>query len=1702
MSIRPPHAGQKRPPLAFSVMAHETRRGSDGGGSPASRGGAGAYIEGELGASYLLAMLAGAEARGLPGYQIERVRFQGVEAGYALDDVVVHGTSASGASVLEIQSKRTITFAPGDPVFRQVCEQIASAVRRTGVGDDCHQMAVATQRTSYRISGPYQDVLIWARALDDGPAFGRRVRAHGMAGDAARSFAATFRTHLVSFGVNDDDDTIWRVFRRFQILEFDFESVAPMARTYALDRARMVLDPRDACKAGALWASLIAASLDAAKVGGSLDRTRLRDGLAKQGYQLAGDRDFATARSKLDEMARFALDDIGETIARVHVPREAAASAVATARDAHRYVEISGESGVGKSALLRRIVREVLRSARALVLEADRTPPGGWLQMAAVLGVPGTARDFLADLAAGGGATLFVDGLENFADPARRATVNDLMREVSRIDGFSVVVTARTSSDPGEDDWLAEDALAALGGRERVVVGDLSDDEVAVLGKEAPELAPLLMRSAPAVAMARNPYRLFRLSRVADQARIRTEAALAHHWWQTGDGVLDQDRRARQRMLSDLAEIALAGGTSLPSREDTVARRQLLASLTLREPRRDQLAFRHDVLRDWAVGSRLHEEPELVDSLDLARPTPASLARGVEMAGRLALERGSGDGSGWARLLESLSRSGAHGSWRRHALLSIVRSERALGLMATSSGTLLAAGGAMLAEIARAVVAVDTVPIQDLLRLIAGAGTPERPEVDRSLRAFATPSARRLLAFCIRRADSLPLQSLPSVVRLAEVFLQLPWTDPALAGPVAHVLFGWLARFDIEGISPSVPNDPASRSLSHSERGRLIDDLRQICLLFARHAPEEARAYLTAVGRKCDPYRVGAIRGFAPTLAAVCPEELAALVEDSLLTGTGPRRAPDDIFARPFHYSDSNYLPSSPGQAPFLDLLNARPEVGLGLIRRLTAHAVKHLADGREGAGDGLTIVFDDGVRFFPWTSTYCWSRGQDLSYAVASSLMALEAWGHSRLDSGDQVESVISDVLGPPGGCAAYVLIAVDLILSHWPGTRAAAIPFVSCPRLLATERGRLSHDRVGGILGAIGREPKARSSLADLAKRPSRGVPLEFILHTFSEEDHESRTVRTRLREAVAALPPYGPHSDYGNPSFMGFHALNLTDPQNWRVQDGQRVYLEPPTETEHVAELQRAKASTFHKASVEAMVSLATSNREKGSAEVARKAVDLVGDDVPSDLEADQLPFRPTLIIATAMLVARDGDDVLVNARAEWVRDVAQRTSDGVGESSHDRHRTLDHNHLGLATSALVHLWIRRGAEADRDAALYAAARRNPSAAAAFAGALAGLVATDPRILKAALRIALGTSSSPPFLRDEARVRAWEREDAEVRCRAVEAEVAWLEGAPEPTWPILPEREILARAGRSRAAAGPRRPEAHTRSVDTGATALWLEAIAGRRVPEIDAWLPEVFDAYAGWTARANGLGLEASVEVDRTPSEWNQAFYSVAALVIADLSEERFRHFVNDILALPDDPFCEVAPILLFSSDVRFFNLDPQSDDRAPGMREALARRTRELHRWVEASRSREPSVDFRIGSVVGTLLMNSHGAFGPPTTYLVPAVAERVNPMLDSVRQLLQGGPIAFVALCLMNTMLVFPRARHVSFLFDAVDAWFDQVANDRAFWVDVDIGRKGRPMDGRRGGRRRQPPRYVRRVPGQGRPDTRPSRRCWNRRGP
>ncbi|AVT09223.1 ATP-binding protein [Paracidovorax avenae] len=1646
------------------------------GTSTLASGPAGTHFEAQVAASYLLAMLAGAPARGLPGATIDRVALQQANAGHPLDDVVIHShDNLSGKpAVLEIQVKRSITFAATDPAFRKVVGQVVRASQRPDFLTQRYELAVATTKGSRKIDGAYQDVLTLARQLGDAATFAAQIDLAGVANDDMRAFVKTFKSHLRDEGSPDDDDTVWLLLRRLQILTFDFTAPGSASHDLALERAVRVLHTDDVSRAGVFWVSLIDLAIDVAKSGGYRTRETALQALAQLGYRFLGDLRNVTARAALAESSRLALTDIRNRVGSVVLARQERVAATREALDRVRYVEIRGDAGVGKSGVLRQMAEAMQAEGQVIVLSPGRCVPRGWTALRAQLGFDGTLRELLVELANDGGATIFVDNLDSFSTE-ERLTVVDVFGEASVVPGVAVVATARREFGIDEPSWLPSDALARLGQTDPITIGELSKVEIEQLKVTDPSLAPLLTDGHPARQVTRNLFRLARLaSQPASDPVPRTEVDMAEEWWTAADGTRDAGWRDRTRMLQGAAVQTLSGADFLDVAGQAAAPIDaLVSSGTLRDLGVDRVAFRHDVLREWAIASVLHADPELVGRLQLDRPATAMFARGVELAARMAIERAT-DGMRWHALIDRLSQAGVHRSWRRAAVLALARSEAAEVLLQRVSPELLAHGAELLRELIRTVMAVDVLPAA---KVFAAAGV-DPALIPASINVPRGPAWTTLIVWLLSAGDNVPKEAIPEIVQLYTAFSVGTLGATDITPFTTRQIYRWLRL--VEPIDPMPMRSDGLRS-----------DLREAFVLFARTTPELAAEYLTAVGKsEHNEDIVRSILKIRGTLAQAAPAELANLTAQALIAR--PRRRErhfDREREEAFTHLDYEFLQASPAQGPFLDLLTSSPKDGLTLIHRLVAHAVAHGSRGVDPGTNGFDLALPGGARTFPWTQTYFWSRNSNF-YAVTSALMALEAWAHRRIEAGESLEDVLTDVLGPQDSCAAYLLVAVDLIISHWPKSLDVAAAFLGCPELLCIDHTRQVHDRVEMPdffgLGALRSEPRGSVTAADLKRRPSRRTTLDELIgnFTFLASTDQLATLRTLLATAAAHLGEPAASAHLGNPEFMVRYALNLSDAANWQevevtLRDGSsataREYVSPAAEQIQLQALRDAVTGRESDFATRTALALAVDDPARLLPEGRAAAVAWArrsartATNIESDDDDGERRMQEEAVVTAAMVVMRDGDDALRAEHGEWARSQLDTTLAALDDDSGHRLRGgLRFNPTAIAYAGLIHALRHRSTPEDVRSLLAVAAMGNHAAAHGFGASSAVLAAVDSRLPRAVLRCAFSASVVENW--------AWDTSQEEVDARkarrheralaAVAAEMAWLGGeGPEPTWPIFPVE--LARSRRRLRLLGTRfaRPETPETSpaehLNHQAAAVWLRQVLALSQDDTRPWLSEVVRAYMTWTALANGSNLDDGDEADRPPSEWNDTFFAVVARCVVGLSTpEATELAVRHIVGLPDQNFYDVLVDFLRSVDEVYFEGNSIPTQVAIDIRSALADHMLMTRGWEHLSRSRDLSIEIHIGPAIAVLFFNDYIYGQGSKCYLLEKGVERVGPFLPVLGKLVSKGPSPFVALALLNLLEVAPRSEQLDVLVEAGRVWLDTYPDFQQLWIDYGVGRR------------------------------------------
>jgi hypothetical protein len=203
-----------------------------------------------------------------------------------------------------------------------------------------YELAVAIARTTTRVEHACQEVLHWARQFPDGATFAAQMDREKFSSKGMRDFVDVFRANLAVAGAPTDDETVWQLLRRFQILVFDFESPGSDYEHRARERARLALAADQAHRAADLWPVLIDQAGACARAGGARDRPAVVTPLqTHHGFQFDQRADLRPVDARLSEAADRALEEIKDEVGGIRLGRteliDQAYAALASYRTLH-----------------------------------------------------------------------------------------------------------------------------------------------------------------------------------------------------------------------------------------------------------------------------------------------------------------------------------------------------------------------------------------------------------------------------------------------------------------------------------------------------------------------------------------------------------------------------------------------------------------------------------------------------------------------------------------------------------------------------------------------------------------------------------------------------------------------------------------------------------------------------------------------------------------------------------------------------------------------------------------------------------------------------------------------------------------------------------------------------------------------------------------------------------------------------------------------------------------------------------------------------------------------------------------------------------------------------------------------------------------------------------------------------------------------
>lgn len=1177
--------------------------------NPYSTGGGGTHFEARVVAYYLTSVLCEAPARGLPGQCTAEIRTQRAVFGEPLDDIVVTGVGKDGCGTkLHLQIKSTLTFAKKDAEWAGALRQAWDTVSTEKFDPSMERVGVGIGTYNARVDRHYQSVLNWAAHSINGSDFVERIERKDFSHADRQTFVQTVRDVLaVHIGRVPSPNELWGLLRCFVIVHFDFQSEQSSRDSASvIDRLQWILAPGQRDQAGRVWDHLVQMAGQLIPSGGGASRSTLIADLAGNELPTGTAPSFWKDVQAIQRESERALSDIRSDIHGLTLHRSEAYLQACDALTDSRFIQIDGEPGTGKSALLKEIAEECARIGPIFVLKDGRIQPRGWSAHANVINVSDDVERLLGEFGCCGEPILFIDGIDKITDPSVQLTVNDLVRAIANKDslsGWRILVSVREQNLKHLETWLDPDALKKLP-LKTITVRPFGETELHVVAEHFPRLRPLLLQTSGMDVIVSRPFFLSALLALAGRDGTTqlpaTEVELLKLWWELGgserlDSVHAQHRRNALMVLAE--NLVRSPNEAIPIRAITPEPLEELKSAGVVRDKNlgHSVVFTHDIYEEWALCELLIRHEHDIGGFLKESGEPQALVRPMQLLGAYTLEA-SGSADEWKSHYEVTGDPALRPVWQRAILTSCVQSTRTTHLLGKLSDYLLEGEHERLKKLLLAMGTLEVVPNQLFLdeKLVPDLEPDERVKYAHHT---ARPKARtwvRFLDWLMPRVEALP----PTLISgLLPPFAT--WQNTFAGQNVRHcrnigdVCHRWLIEFEaaVHPLRFDQRRKPFGMDLSNDDERDIEKSLRSLFLSSAGDVPELVTEYLRAKASDRDRrhmFREEIIRNCAALIRHL-PTELVDFILEAFL------ERPDDLKDEWGGHSDhltrelgvadhSQFYPASPVQLPFLGLLRQHEEQGLRLIRALCNHSISiwRWACAHERYREPQTPI---PLKLeFPWGKqilwgdgrVYCWFRGYGANSTVESALMALEQWALEQIEQGSKFEEVFQKVI--QGNDSVAVLgLGVSLSLAHPDKSIECSFPLATCSHLWKWDIARLVHDKAGTPVNEIGNWQRYRpqlSAVRALNRKEHRQYDIRSLVPYFILWHDQKLTERyaKRIRLFPKCLP-FEYEEERANPSYASslrermYLFVEQGDPKYWKTaatDDGKRIQIwnNPPS------------------------------------------------------------------------------------------------------------------------------------------------------------------------------------------------------------------------------------------------------------------------------------------------------------------------------------------------------------------------------------------------------------------------------------------------------------------------------------------------------------------------------------------------------------
>jgi hypothetical protein len=1157
--------------------------------SPFSTGGGGPFFEAKLQASFLMHLLIGGRVPCLPSGTVRSVRFQGKQAGYATDDVVVEILSdLEQLHRLLAQVKHHAAITKSDPDFRAALESAWADFNKPDVftqGRDV--IALVTGPQPDRAIQHVRPLLDWARTSATAAEFVAKVNTAQFSSDEKRNYLKIFREILTEIGDTVTDESLWSFLKHFHLLSYDFDMQGSKDEASVLTVLEMARNSGGVLDPEAIWDGLIRQAQEWNETAGTFTAMHLPARLkeAVQPQLLKTQRD---AVERLREHCEAVLGTINTELGPgIHLPRTSVVDELINAVESSRVVVVQGVPGSGKSAAVKMLLERLKPAVLSFGFKAQEFNHPHIHQFLTSIGISLTLEQLKSELSLLPRKLLLIDGAERLFELSHLEAFRQFLQQLRDDSSWTVVITCRESSAQE----LTEHLLGQWGAPASVVqVPLLSSSELAWIKGQMLHLIPLL-ENPRLESLLRNLF-ILSLAWKAFPSSVSSESIANIDERQFKTIVWrDYVERASQKQgglplkrRSSLLAISVQRArrmTPFVSAADCDAEavQALVDDGILVESKVGGYAPAHDVLEDWAVSRFIAQQFEATagqpgNFLEAVGTEPA-MRRGF----RLWLSEALGEAGNQAVMdfaLSAFQRDDVPPVWRDEIAVSVLRSENAGEFVRRVERLLLDRDKALYRRLVHLLRTACKGPNESLLRMY-GLDAYRSHVVLGSV--FVVPVGdgwSELIQFTYRNLNSFDLNDTGTVLGLLK-----DWSQPI--GPTVTL--------PKEGAAVAQICLKYWRLLTARDvyANRQDQEFLKILFKIPQAARDDVEALIRSAlaNRRIRDYPSRTIREYVVKsiqCQALCehfPELVIEVARDSWRFGPrdedrfDSRRGLEQSFGLT-RYVQFEYLPPSSLQGPFPFLLAHHPDLACEFIVRLMNESAECYAKSEFGNEVvNVELPTETGVRTIIG-SARLWYLYRGMAPAptlLECGLMALEVWLLDQAKLKNDIRDVFCEVFETSRSVATMAVLA-SVAVAYPDAVGDNVIKILEIREFYQWDFARSYQERssVSDLAAALGFPTKGIEKIYDSERKRSAELP-----HRKSNlEELAFRLQFTPIREKVwtildrflASLPSEDKQTESDKTWRIALHRM---DARHFKAEEGKEPGQIILTPSEPPADLQ---------------------------------------------------------------------------------------------------------------------------------------------------------------------------------------------------------------------------------------------------------------------------------------------------------------------------------------------------------------------------------------------------------------------------------------------------------------------------------------------------------------------------------------------------